>query len=274
MGKISIEPFLNTNLKAYHIKGVDHYKIYWLVTAKRRNTKIPSNEFNGLYSQEDFNALLSSDFNNKIFQDEKEKNLLSYEQKTLKLIVETQLLALSNDEFDTMLFSAFVKYSPKIFLEKYLRVYDIFQHAIRLPNYHIIDDTGTKKVSLYDWFAPEFQKNISTQLQLISVNSKGYTGFKQDKELNVTNYKPPVDEAFADIQLLQKALNCGVLYYFFDFLAINTISGKKNLLKTKYSSLVKDPQKNILFGAFNGSFIITQILGLPNEHERDDPQTL
>lgn len=59
MGKITIQHYLNTNLKPYSINGKDYYRVYVLVRADTQNTKIKSDATNNEYTKEEFEELVS-----------------------------------------------------------------------------------------------------------------------------------------------------------------------------------------------------------------------
>jgi hypothetical protein len=103
--KITVKHYLNTNSKPYVINKESYYSIYILLTAKRQNTKFKSIAFNELYSEKDFEDIIS-------FNDVYDKKILSDEVHVLETISSLIINELQN--FDTHFVTAYFNFLPTI----------------------------------------------------------------------------------------------------------------------------------------------------------------
>lgn len=186
MGKITVKHYLNTNLKPYMVRGEQYYTIYILITVNRKTTKVPSQEFAELQTEAEFNELLNS-------------NEFDAEAKTIENIIISQL-AITADQFDTQLFSAFYNLLPNYYLTDFNNGIDILGDIDMY--YGRYDQNGW---SLYDWFTPGIQAIIPEKL--VSKNTT-HTNLNFEK---INKSLPQLNEAillnfFEVIKLLSKSM--------------------------------------------------------------------
>jgi hypothetical protein len=146
MSKISVKPYLNTNVKPQVIDGDKYYPVYILVRAKGRNTRVRSHHHQGVYTEKEFNG----------------QNIANTceEIPTVETLVNAQLLV-DGETFDTVLFATLYNLLPK--------------HPVRFTHFFLFElhsnwlekeDFG---MSFYDWFKPTFQKHVIGQLKKKSI---------------------------------------------------------------------------------------------------------
>ena len=148
MKKVTVKHYLNTNLKPYIVRGEKYYTVYMLVTVNRKTTRIPSKEFEELHTEEEFE--------NEILPSEE----LQAEVKTVENIIKTQL-AIDNDEFNTLLFSALYNFMPKYSLSK--ADSDVMYHIADMNDYE--GKYMQSGWSFYDWYRDDVQKVIQKKLE-------------------------------------------------------------------------------------------------------------
>lgn len=104
MGKITVKHYLNTNLKPYIIRGENYYSMYIMVVVNRKNTKVKSISFEELYTEKDFEDILS-DSDSLLTQE------IAVIEKVCSLIQEVL------GDFDTTFFSAYYSLMKDIFID-------------------------------------------------------------------------------------------------------------------------------------------------------------
>lgn len=155
--KITVKHYLNTNLKAYKIRNEDFYNLYMLVTTKNRNTKVKSNCFSELYTQNEFEDFMK--------EGSEASELIKNEVETVTNILRTQLnLSSDINEFDTVLFSAFYNLMPNYSIYEVLRTVNSF-NLYFLDDFDLVERGASGALlTFYDWFKPEIQKEIKLAL--------------------------------------------------------------------------------------------------------------
>lgn len=206
--KISVQHFLNENLKAYKINGESFFAVYMLVTAQRKTTRIKSLQFQEIYTPAEFKKLVKS------------KPALG-ECQLVQTLVEAQMAEFK--AFDTLLFSSFMNFMPKHALVEsrffemgvgqVLSVHPLlFHRGMHRLNY---SEDG---LSFIDWFHPTNQHVIKKHLFAI--------GIKADKIL---------------------VMNRIVLLAFFDLLKVLSSSlNKYSELKARYFHTMDSLEQAIL----------------------------
>lgn len=170
MGKITVKHYLNTNLKPYMVRGDKYYTVYMLITVNRKSTKIPSKEFLELHTEAEFEELLSTDE-------------LDREVKTVENII-SALLPICNEEFDTLLFSAYYNLMDNYTISEV----DKFEplSSIRYE-YSTEQEIILNNWTFYEWFSPKVQNLVNEVINLpnpiITIDNK--TISKNIQSINV-----------------------------------------------------------------------------------------
>lgn len=217
MGKITVKHFLNTNLKAYTVRGVEYYTVYLLITVNRKSTQVKSHSFAEMHSEADFNKYLKKGHENYIH--------FELEEQRVQKLIETQIFVFG-DEFDTLLFSAFYNLMPEYHLNKAVLAKELLEVLLKK---RIIRDSGSllfldfgkeAGVTFYDWFDPQYQKKVLKEI------------IGKDKVKK---------------QLILNRINASVICSFFDILDIVVMSSQKyRSLKSKYPISFDDSRPRTL----------------------------
>ncbi len=107
--KVSIKHYHNKNVKPSVINGENYYPIFLLITAKRKTTRFRSLVFSELYTEEMYNDIFLGVFKDdeKLIEDE-----ITAVERIVKIIINEL------NEFDTLFFTAFVKFANNISIWK------------------------------------------------------------------------------------------------------------------------------------------------------------
>ncbi|MBT0526007.1 hypothetical protein [Riemerella anatipestifer] len=173
MSKITIQHYLNTNLKAYLINGKKYYPIYLQVTAKRKTTKIRSLIFEEYYTEQDFEDIFS-------FNDENDKILVNNEIAVFENVAKLIIEALG--DFDTTFYVKYLSFSNTIsvwkpdvqilnFNNKRYTTYDensIF--GVPLDTLYLEIGSNIKEPTIFEFLN---NSNQTKALKFISENTKG-----------------------------------------------------------------------------------------------------
>ncbi|OAE92111.1 hypothetical protein [Flavobacterium psychrophilum] len=202
--KISVKHFLNTNLKPYVINGTNYFSIYMLVIANRKNTKIKSLIFDELYTENDFNEIIS-------FTDSEDEILLNKEISCIENI--GQILIDVLKEFDTTFFTVYYGFLSSIFIKdinfdyitnKLSRI-DEYGKQQYEDNYYLNEDSEkTKIISLTEnkknSFNINFENIINSEISENENITKGmslltyFSFIGQDLLKNSVNEKSKITE--------------------------------------------------------------------------------
>lgn len=173
--KITIKHFLNTNLKPYVMNGENYYPIYLLVTAKRRTTKLKSLEFSELYKESDFKD---------IFNSTNKEDIQKVNNEIVSLENIARLIIGAIDDFNTIFFTAYVKYSNS------LTFWDIeIEEVLPFNKNNVL---GVKLDKLY----LDIQDNELVENTIFEVYGAKWQTKALDylKALNIDNYKEVLND--------------------------------------------------------------------------------
>jgi len=170
MGKITINHFINTNLKPYIINGERYYSIYLLISANRQNTKVKSKVFNEYYKESDFKEIINS-------KNEETSALINNEVETI--INVTNMLIDEVGAFDPTLFAGVYSYLDTIFIgeleldytkKSKLNLYTKNKNKLNIElDRFIFGEFGMAEnqangISVYNWFSDKGQKELNSFL--------------------------------------------------------------------------------------------------------------
>lgn len=172
MGKITIQHYLNTNLKPYIIRGENYYSIYIMVIVNRKSTKVKSISFEEIYTEKDFEDILNED-----------NDILNQEIKTIENIC--TLIQDVFGIFDVTLFSMYYALMNDIFVDDIdfeyndgikMNFFKREKNNIGLGiEYYIFDDFSLSKnkthgMSIFVWFSKEGQSELANYIKKQCLN--------------------------------------------------------------------------------------------------------
>ena len=199
--KITVKHYLNTNSKPYVINKESYYSIYILLTAKRQNTKFKSIAFDELYSETDFEQIIS-------LNDKEDKELINNEISILENI--SNLVINELETFDTHFVTAYFNFLPTI------QIWDIDIQCFKESGLSIdfYDKTKNKAgIKLDDYLILKTNNSILKGISLFEFYNLSNQNFLKDFLIK-NDIKTNIDETLEDIKRAYFYMSLSKFRYF------------------------------------------------------------